>query len=319
MTGQLIVADIGGTNARFAIAERHGDKISITDAQSFRAVDFETIRDAADAFLESVGATPSRGCFAAAGPLTDKGIKFTNSHWDLQPDEISTSLGLREFSVVNDFHALAAGTPYLPSDGLTLVKDGTPDQAAPIIVVGPGTGLGQALIVPTSDGHKIVTTEGGHVSFAPRSEEEFKVMQFIAREHPRVSVERLLSGRGLVNIHRALCALADTPRISLQADEITIAAIERTHPIAGRAVDMFCSLLGQVVGDAVLATGARGGVLLGGGILPKIETIFHESAFVDKFLDKGRMSKYVENVPVSLIVKEGAGLYGAAAIAGGQT
>jgi glucokinase len=151
------------------------------------------------------------------------------------------------------------------------------------------------------------------VTFAPRDDVEMAVMQFIAREHPRVSVERLLSGRGLVNIHRALCAIEGEQRVSLQANEITKAAIDGTYPIAVKAVDMFCGVLGRVAGDAVLGAGARGGVVLGGGILPKIRDVFLQSDFVEKFLNKGRMESYVAPVPVKLIVADGAALYGAAA------
>ena len=314
MAESVLVADIGGTNARFALADRDGEAIVVHDAESFRAEDFETVRDAADAYLEAVGVAPKRACFAVAGPVSSAEIVFTNSHWRFRPDEIRAALNLNAFRIVNDFYALAAGVGALPDDAFVSVKPGGADPAAPQLVIGPGTGLGQALIVPTPDGGRVlVPTEGGHVTFAPRDEEEFAVMKFIAREHPRVSVERLLSGRGLVNIHRALCAAADTPRISLQANEITKAAIEGTYPIAGKAVDMFCGVLGRVVGDAVLATGARGGVVLGGGILPKIREIFLASEFVPKFLNKGRMETYVAAVPVKLIIVEGAALYGAAA------
>ena len=316
MDEMVLVADIGGTNARFALASLNDERAAIQNPQNFRAEDFETIRDAADAYFESVGGTVKHACFAVAGPAEGAEISFTNSHWRFKPADIEQALGLDEFHVVNDFFALAAGVASLPPEATVEVKGGTGDPDAPVLVIGPGTGLGQALIVPTSNGNStIVSTEGGHVTFAPRDDEEFAVMKFIAREHPRVSVERLLSGRGLVNIHRALCAITETPRVSLQANEITKAAIEETHPVAARAVAMFCGVLGRVVGDAVLSTGARGGVVLGGGILPKISEIFLASGFVEKFLDKGRMQSYVEDVPIRLICAEGAALYGAASVA----
>ncbi len=313
MTDPILVADIGGTNARFAIAVSDGGRISIRDAQIFRAEDFETIRDAADAYLESVAEQPKQGCFAAAGPIIDDEVDFTNSHWTLRPSDIAPPLNLDRFLIVNDFFGLAAGVAHLPDDDFVAVKEGSPKPDAPQLVIGPGTGLGQALIVPTGAGQKIVATEGGHVSFAPRTDEEFEIKKFIAREHPRVSVERLLSGRGLVNIHRALCAIEGAQRVSLQANEITAAAISGEYPIAVKAVDMFCSVLGSVAGDAVLATGARGGAVLGGGILPKIRDVFLKSTFVDRFSEKGRMSDYVGAVPVRMIVSDGAALYGAAA------
>jgi len=193
------------------------------------------------------------------------------------------------------------------------VKAGKGEPAAPTLVMGPGTGIGQALIVPTPAGDRIVATEGGHVAFAPYDDEEVEVLRFIRREHKRVSVERLLSGRGLVNIHRALCAIAGTPRVSLQADEITRAAQTKEFPIAVKAVDMFCAIFGSVAGDAALSSGARGGVVIGGGIIPRIRDIFIKSAFVERFLDKGRMRDYVTDIPVRLVVRDGAALVGAAA------
>lgn len=309
----VLVADIGGTNARFAMATIGASGIDISDRQTFRAEDFETIRDAAAAYLESVAPKPRRACFAAAGPIIHNEVDFTNSPWILRGGEINTALSLDEFLIVNDFYALAAGVAHLPSSALIDVKSGEPIADAPRLVIGPGTGLGQALIVPTQAGDKIIATEGGHVSYAPRTEMEAEIKRFIAREHPRVSVERLLSGRGLVNIHRALCAIEGAQRVSLQANEITAAAVSGAYPIAVKAVDMFCAILGRVAGDAVLSTGARGGVILGGGILLKITEMFLKSEFIVRFSEKGRMSEYVAAVPVRMIVEDGAALYGAAA------
>jgi glucokinase len=166
--------------------------------------------------------------------------------------------------------------------------------------------------VPANGKDRVVATEGGHVAFAPTTEEEIEVLRVIMREHKRVSIERLLSGRGLVNIYRALCTLSGTPCAFLYADEITGAAISGRNPVAARAVDLFCAVLGSAAGDAVLASGARGGVLLGGGILTKIEDLFLKSDFIDRFTDKGRMRFYVEDVPVRLIIRDGAALVGAA-------
>jgi glucokinase len=264
-------------------------------------------------YLESVREKPTRACFAAAGPVINDEVDFSNSQWTLRKSDIAGPLGLDEFLIVNDFYALAAGVGLLRPEAYVVVKGGAPQAAAPQLVVGPGTGFGQALIVPTRDGPKIVATEGGHVAFAPRNDREIAISRFIASEHPRVSVERLLSGQGLVNIYRALCAIENVERDRLEANEITAAATDRSDPISVEAVDIFCAALGRVVGDAVLATGSRGGVFLAGGILPKIRETFLNSAFVDKFTDKGRMREYVANVPVKLIVEDGAALYGAAA------
>jgi glucokinase len=260
-----------------------------------------------------VQAKPRLACFAVAGPVTDAVVEFTNSPWVLDIEKTKRQMKLDRLLAINDFEALATSVRQLkPADFLD-VKAGEGDASAPILVIGPGTGLGQALIAPGPAGDRVIPTEGGHVAFAPYDDEEIEVLRFIRREHKRVSIERLLSGRGLVNIHRALCAIAGTPRASLQADEITRAALTKEFPIAVKAVDMFCAVLGSAAGDAVLSTGARGGVFLGGGIIPKIREAFLKSAFVERFLDKGRMRDFVSAVPIKLITRDGAALVGAAA------
>ncbi len=313
MNEPVLVADIGGTNARFALATIAPHSVKVGAMHAFRAEDYESIRDAAGAFLEAVQAQPRFACFAVAGPITDAVVEFTNSPWVLDIEKTMRQLNLERLLAINDFEALATSVRQLTQEDFLEVKPGAGDPHAPILVMGPGTGLGQALIVPAPTGDRIIPTEGGHVAFAPFNEEEIEVLRFVAREHSRVSVERLLSGRGLVNIHRALCAIAGTPRVSLQADEITRAALTKEFPIAVKAVDMFCAVFGSVAGDAALATGARGGVVIGGGIVPKIKEAFLKSAFVPRFLDKGRMRDYVSAIPIRLIMRDGAALVGAAA------
>jgi glucokinase len=314
MTQKILVADIGGTHARFAMASVEQGKISVQNAQTLQTKDFKNLGEAAGAYIETVEAKPDRACLAGAGPVLGNQIEFTNSHWRLNAEDIKAALALCEVRIVNDFWALAAGVAYLPEGSFVDVKPGRSEPKAPTLVIGPGTGLGQALIVPTNNGRRVISTEGGHITFAPRTDEEYELMKFIAREHSRVSVERLLSGNGLVNIYRALCAIENKPPASAQADEITAAAVGGGDPLAKKAVGMFCAILGRVAGDAVLSTGARGGVVLGGGILPKIREIFLASKFVERFLDKGRMRDYVDAAPVKLITREGAALFGAAAV-----
>lgn len=312
MDDPFLVADIGGTNARFALAEFDAAGVRLGDMHGFRAEDYETISDAAHAFLEAVQRKPKAACFAVAGPITDEVVEFTNSPWVLDIADVKKQLKLERLLAVNDFEALAASVRHLGPSDLAPVKPGKSEPDAPIVVMGPGTGLGQAIIVPMGGKDVIIATEGGHVAFAPQDDEEIDVLRFIMRDHSRVSIERLLSGRGLVNIHRALCAIAGEPRAPLQADEITRAAQTRVQPLAVKAVDLFCAILGSATGDAVLATGARGGVVLGGGVLPRIRDLFLNSRFVERFLDKGRMREYVEPVPVDLVIREGAALIGAA-------
>ena len=315
MTDPVLVADIGGTNARFAVATiDKANNITIDDVGHFLAADFETLRAAVDAYLDTIRARPRRACFAAAGPVTPTGVDFTNSHWTLSKEEIRTGLNLDTFEIVNDFHALAAGVTRLQPRDFVTVKDGEGDPAAPVLVIGPGTGLGQALIIPTLSGPQIVSTEGGHVAFAPQTDQEIAIMKFIARERPRVVVEELLSGRGLTNIYDALCALRDQPQRAIRASEITMSAIKGDDPLAVQTVAVFCEVLGRTARNAVLAAGARGGVILGGGILPRIRDVFLKSGFVGAFLDSNSMREYIAPIPVRMIVGDHAPLYGAASL-----
>lgn len=316
MVESFLVADIGGTNARFGLARRNeSGGVVVEHVAKFRAEEFETIDAAARAYLDSVKVEPKNGCIAVAGPVTDEQVEFTNSPWVLHIERFKTALSLGRFRVVNDFEALATGVRSLKEADFLQIKPGAGDPNAPVIVMGPGTGLGQALIVPFGDRSRIVPTEGGHVAFAPRSDQEIALMRFIMREHKRVSVERILSGMGIVNIYKVFCEIEGVPCVLRQAGDITAAAIKGSDGPSVSAVNLFCSLLGRVSGDAVLGTGSRGGVVLGGGILPKIREIFLKSDFVERFLDKGRMRYYVEDVPVRLIVTDGAALLGAAAMA----
>ena len=314
-----LVADIGGTNARFAIADLKNGAFEIREVEYFRTEDFESARDAVEAYIGSKSINPTAACFAVAGPVVDQAIKFTNSRWVLNASEIRSAFEFEKCLVINDFHALASGLGHLGSNDMLPVKTGAhANDDAPQLIIGPGTGLGQALVVPCGNVRKVVPTEGGHVSFGPNNEIEFEVMKRVARKHARVSVERLLSGAGLVNIYRALCDISGKSGASLEASEITGAAQTGENRAAVEAVDMFCAILGSVAGDAALGTGARGGVVLAGGILPKIKDILQTSAFVDRFLDKGRMRAYLEDVPVSLIIRDGAALVGAAALIEGR-
>ncbi|MEZ5891861.1 MAG: glucokinase [Parvularculaceae bacterium] len=311
MTEPVLVADIGGTHARFALARG----LAVSAARIFRAQDFKTIADAAKAYLAAEGATPARGCFAVAGPVTDDAVEFTNSPWVLDIAQTANALSFYRCLAVNDFEALAWGLRALTDADFVTVKPGAGDPSAPVLVMGPGTGLGQALIVPFNGKVRVIATEGGHVGFAPETDEEIAVLKFLSAGHSRVSIERLLSGEGVVNLYRARCAIAGVAPSLSQAEKITAAAIAGADAEAARALDLFCALLGRAAGDAVLSSGARGGVVLGGGILPKIRDYFLASRFVDCFLDKGRMRDYVAGVPVRLIVSDGAALKGAAAIA----
>jgi glucokinase len=313
-SGMALVADIGGTYARFALAAP-GDPPVVGVAKVYRAGDFVSVADAARAFCSEVEASPASACFAVAGPVTDDVVEFTNSPWTLDIEATRRALALDRLLAVNDFEALAASVRRLAPADLVRVKGGVAVAQAPVLVVGPGTGFGQALIVPVAGAaDRIVPTEGGHVGFAPQTKAELQLLAFLAREHGRVSVERILSGPGLVNIHRALTETPGGSAAYPHADDLSRAASEGRDPLAAKALDLFFAMLGSAVGDAVLSTGARGGVVLGGGVVPKNREALSKSDFIERFLAKGRMRGYVEATPIDLIIREGAALVGAAAL-----
>jgi glucokinase len=315
--GSYLVADIGGTNARFAIARgsaRAGFRLD--EMQRFKNEDFETLRDAAFAFLQSCsGDKPTAGCFAVAGPIADGVVRLTNSNWRFHPDELAEELGLQRLAAVNDFAAQARGALLCAPEDQVELAAGDPVEGAPCAVLGPGTGLGLGLLVPEGERVHVVATEGGHAGFAPRTDVELEVGKFIADEYGFCSWERLLSGRGLVNIHRALCHIEDVTWGGYRPEKITERALEDETSISRRTVDLFCNVLGGYAGDVAVITGARGGIYLGGGILPKILPILRESAFHPRFTRRGPMSKYAESIPVRLVQSDAPALMGAAAIA----
>ncbi|MCP2679480.1 glucokinase [Maricaulaceae bacterium NA33B04] len=317
MTTDYLVADIGGTNARFAIARGSAAKgFTLDQIQRFRNEDFEHLRDAAQAYLQTChGPRPKAACFAVAAPVAPGRIRLTNSSWKLDRDELASELGLDQLVPVNDFAAQARGAPLCPVEDQEILNEGEAIESEPIAVLGPGTGLGLGLLVPTKSGIRVIATEGGHAGFAPRTEEEIEVGKFIADEYGYVSWERLLSGRGLVNIHRALCALDGIPWTGARPEDVTAEALEDPDSLARRVVMLFCDVLGAYAGDVGVLTGSRGGIYLAGGITPKILPLLKESRFEARRVRRGPMTRYAEAMPVKLIMSDAAALMGAAAIA----
>ena len=312
-----LVADIGGTNARFAIARGNSKEgFRLENIQRLKNQDFADLEDAGQAYMEScTGDRPQRGCIAVAGPVGSGLVQLTNSSWCFEPNALAQKLGLDGLVAVNDFAAQARGAPLAASEDRVPIKQATPEPSAPCAVLGPGTGLGLGLLVPRADGLIVVATEGGHAAFAPRSEEQHAVARFLSEVYGFVSWERLLSGSGLVNIDRALCHLEGQPEPDRRPEEITEEALADSDSHSKRVVDFFCAVLGGYAGDVAALSGARGGVYLGGGILPKIRPLLEASAFETAFSERGPMTAYTSAIPVWLILSDAAPLLGAAALA----
>jgi glucokinase len=313
-----LVADIGGTHARFAL---HDPATHALSAQrTIAAAAHPDIASAIRGYLGSVSVSDVTAvCFAVAGPASSDLIEFTNSPWKFSRSALERELGFRRLRVVNDFTALALGIPHVEPQDLHCLRPGVADPHAPKAVLGPGTGLGVSGLIPcqVADGGMkwiALSGEGGHVGFAPTGEIEIALLRFLTRERDRASVERVLCGEGLTNLYEFLAEHAGQPRRRPAPAEITDMAVGQRDPLAQQAVELFCAILGSVAGDLALTLGARGGVYIGGGIAPRILQALSTSRFVERFLAKGRLAKMLEPVPVQVILDPVAALRGAAAM-----
>jgi glucokinase len=313
MTGEdILVADIGGTNARFAIASRAGGRYRLAEQVRFSADAFPQFALALGAYIERLGARPRRACFAVAGPIEGGAAQLTNSPWRLSQREIETRFGFAQVALVNDFAGQARGAPMLAPEERAVIAPGHSVDGAPIVVLGPGTGLGLALLVPTGSGFRVLPTEGGHTAFAPQTDLERRVQAQLQSRFGYVSYERVCSGVGLEAVYQALSDIAGRDLPALDAAEI---ALRRdTDDLARTAFDIFFSALGVFAGNAILASGGRGGLFLSGGILPKNRSPLSASTFLESVRARGPMSKYLADVPIWLALSEETALIGAAGL-----
>ncbi len=236
------------------------------------------------------------------------------SDWSFSIEQLRQDLELEELRVINDFTALAASIPRLEPQDTMIIKSGEALKNAAIAVLGPGTGLGVSGLIASAGGWIPLSAEGGHSSLVATNELEWAVVEVLSQEFGRVSNERVLSGPGLVNLYRALCRIEGTAPAELTPALIVTRATENPDSLEVRAVRMFSGWLGTAAGDLVLSLGARGGVYIGGGVVPKMLQVFDQRYFVERFLDKGRLRSYVEPVPVYLVLNTQIALVGAAAI-----
>jgi len=312
----ILVADIGGTNARLAIATlpAGGGTPHLSDFRAYPCTDYNELDLVLSEYFSGLkGKSPKFACFAVAGPVADRSAHLTNLGWHLNADQLESKFGFEILHLVNDFAALARSTTVLGQNDLRALRGGDPaKKTGPVSVMGPGTGFGLALLVRHKSGYAIVPGEGGHISFVPHGDLETKVWYALQKSIGRVTVETLLSGVGLMRIYRELCHIQNMTPLNYDPRTISYQALDQGDEICLETLRVFCSMLGSVAGDIVLSHGATGGVFLGGGILPKIADFFVNSDFVERFLDKPPMQEFVSKVPVHLITAPDAALKGAA-------
>jgi glucokinase len=297
MTERILLADIGGTNARFALME-HGD---IEPPQHLRVADFPRVEDAIAAFLSRQGgAKPAAGLLGVAGPVVNNRCIFTNSSWVVDGDALATQFGLASVRLLNDFEANGWSLPALqPADLVALGDQQAAD--APMLVLGPGTGFGAAAFVPARQ-PAVVVTEAGHTTLPATSDREAEVIAELRRRFGHVYVERVLSGSGLENLYHALAAVDGAAAPPRDAAAITEAAFDGSCALCRATLDMFCSFLGGVAGNLALTFLARGGVFIAGGIVPRFADRLAQTQFRAQFESKGRYEDLLRQIPTSVII-----------------
>lgn len=309
-----LLGDIGGTHARFAVGDvqEHG----LHEVASLSVADHPAFTGALKHYLACVAERrrwhrqPAEVCLAVACPPGQDPLRFTNSDWVLDRDDLAHVLGACPVHVINDFEAVGHAVPHLSTEDWEQVGSGSTRTGRPIAVLGPGTGLGACTVLPGADGAQVLAGEGGHVDFAPVDETEIEILRLLLTRYPRVSAERLLSGAGIENIYWALTQLRGAGHRLDDAPAISAAALAGEDPVAVETLSVFCRVLGAVAGNLALTVGAHGGVYIAGGIAPRILPLLRGGDFRERFLAKGRFRDYLENVPTRIVTRNDAGLFG---------
>jgi glucokinase len=320
----FLAADVGGTHARIGlvIGNAGGARpVSVLHYHRYSCADWSSLTAMLQDFVEQLASTPHaaacrqiRHCaVACAGYVLDDAIVNENLPWPVSIRDIRDGLGIHRLAVINDFEAVAYATQFITADETRSIIDTAQSAVGgPVLVMGPGTGLGSAVLLPGQPRAQVLATEAGQVSLAPGNEREIEILRLLRRERPHVSFEDALSGPGLLKLYRALCELRGSTARLLTPAEITGAALAAGDVAAVEALHVFCGLLGSFVGDLVLLYGARGGVYLAGGILPQIQPFLLASTFAERYFNKGVMRAYLQQVPVRLIEHGQLGVIGAA-------
>lgn len=297
-----LIADIGATNARFALV-RAG---RIEAEQVLRCADYPDLAAAMGAYLQGQpGACPSKAAVAIAGPVSGDFFEMTNHPWRFSVEETRKALGFESLRLMNDFAALALAIPHLTAGDLRQIGGGAPAPGGAIGVIGPGTGLGVAGLVAHGGAYIAVPGEGGHVTMPARSQREFDVFQQLLKDkYHHVSAERVCSGKGLVNLYEALRALdgrEDLPP-GRTPEEISEAAQAGSCALCREALDLMLGFLGRVAGNLALTLGSTGGIYIAGGIPQRLGAYFDGSSFYREFVEKGRFRDYMGRIPVFMII-----------------
>lgn len=324
---RVLAADIGGTHARLALYEveaKGEERPRPLRQETYRSGELEGPVEAIRLFLHGADVRPTAACFAIAAPTSGNVYRLPNLGWEVREAELSDALGISPVRVINDFEAVGRGLLHLQESELATLQAGRPRAQAPIAMLGPGTGLGTGYMTWHAGRYRVHSSEGGHADFAPRDALGQELQTWLASRHGRASWERVLSGAGLVDLYHflrerreavereeMLQAIADDD----PAEVISTHGLEGTDPLAVRALEEFVSYLGAQAGNLALTIRAEAGVYLAGGIAPAILPALRGPSFLDAFRAKGRLSAFMERIPVRVVLNTGVGLLGAAVVA----
>jgi glucokinase len=313
---QIAVADVGGTHARFALAEVEGGRVlSLDEPVTLKTAEFASFQTAWEEFgrLKAIE-LPKEFALSFAGPVGGEVLKLTNNPWVIRPALMGERLGVERYTIVNDFGAVGYAVATLPDEHFQHLCG--PDAPLPregvTSIVGPGTGLGVAAVLRKSDHYEVIETEGGHIDFAPLDSLEDNILVQLRRHFRRVSVERVCAGQGLRNLYEALGSIEGRDLLYRDDRELWAAALAGEDSLATAALDRLCLILGAVAGDLALAQGANG-VVIAGGLGLRLADYLPRSGFRDRFIAKGRFERRMDEMPVRLITHPQPGLFGAAA------
>ena len=317
----MLCGDIGGTKTRIARCEAEGGAVRIVREEVYPSQEYDSLDRIVAQFLRDEPAPCAQACFGIAGPVHDKRSETTNLPWVVDANELESNLGIARVQLLNDLEANAWGISALQREDFFSLQEGAPEPTGNACIIAAGTGLGQAGLYWDGNRHVPFATEGGHTDFSPASDLEWSLYQHLSKQFGHVSWERVVSGMGIVNIHRFLNGLrgvrvpdwlAQEMREGDAAAAISKAAGDARCPVCEEVMALFGRLYGREAGNQALKLMATGGVYLGGGIAPKNLALFRRPAFLEAFIAKGRMEPLMRRMPVRIILNDRAALFGPA-------
>ena len=311
-TQLALVGDIGGTNARLALME--ADEIIAESMRQYAVSDYSSLETLVDRYLTDQQATITRACLGVAAPVLGNRISLTNNQWNFDRSEFAEQFNLSVCEILNDFAVLARGVPILRKEELVLIgPELEVDASCPKLVLGPGAGLGMAMLIETATGWRSLQSEGGNVNFCPANERDIHFWRFLRNRCQGTGYERILSIPGLELLYEAHATMAGEKEL-LTAPGITRKALTEPGSVSYEVVEHFCELLGHFAGNAALTVGARGGVYIGGSIMPKLINILQQGTFRKAFEKRDKVPEYMSGIPTCLIQADNIALRGAAAV-----